>query len=122
MRRSERRRARLSHREDRLVEGIGRRRYHARCTTVLSGKAQTLAAIAVQPTAAEAALREVRDNFGRLPTHIIRDTDSWFGWSEYDLRFVESYVHSHLGDSTRAEQAYTAALSLHPPTINVVRS
>ncbi len=82
---------------------------------MLGGKTQALA-LAGQAAPAEAALGEFRDNFDRLPAHIIRDTDSLFGFSEHDVRFTESYVYSHLGDFARAEQAQTAALALSPTT------
>ncbi|MEU4341708.1 hypothetical protein AB0H00_10610 [Nocardia sp. NPDC023852] len=41
----------------------------------------------------------------------------WHCWAypEERVRFAESFVYSHLGDSRRAEQAQLAALDLYPP-------
>jgi hypothetical protein len=82
---------------------------------LLCGKSQTLA-LAGRAAPAESALRDVRDNFDRLPAHTTRDTESCFGFSETRVHFAESYVYSHLGDFTRADQAQTAALALYPAT------
>ncbi|WP_322777952.1 helix-turn-helix transcriptional regulator [Frankia sp. Cas4] len=82
---------------------------------LLAGKAQTLAR-AGQATSAEAALREVRDNFDALPVDTTGDTESLFGWSERAVRFTESYVYANLGDYARADQANAAALALYPAT------
>jgi hypothetical protein len=38
-----------------------------------------------------------------------------YGWPEYRLRHGQSFVHTHLGDQARAEQAHDTALNLYPP-------
>jgi transcriptional regulator with XRE-family HTH domain len=78
---------------------------------LLCGKAQALSHTG-QAALAEAALREVRDNFAFLSAPTTRDTDSLFGWSEHNVRFTESYVYSNLGDFPAADDAQRAALSL----------
>lgn len=76
-----------------------------------SGKAQTLA-LAGQHDEAEQTLCQVRECFSKLPAHITHK-DSLFDWGEEKLRFTESFVYSHGGNFTKAEQAQQTALKLY---------
>jgi hypothetical protein len=75
-----------------------------------SGKAQTLV-LAGRHVEAEQTLCQVRESFGKLPAPSTRNA-SLFDWGEDRLRFTESFVYSHMGDFTKAEQAQQAALRL----------
>jgi hypothetical protein len=77
-----------------------------------SGKAQTLV-LAGRHVEAEQTLRQVRESFGKLPALPSGHNDSLFDWGEDRLRFTESFVYSHMGDFTKAEQAQQAALGLY---------
>jgi DNA-binding XRE family transcriptional regulator len=78
---------------------------------LLAGKAQALSHTG-DSERAEAVLRELRDNYNHLSIQVTSDKDSLHGWSEHNIRFTESYVYSHLGQTARADRAQTAALDL----------
>ena len=80
---------------------------------LLGGKARVFA-LAGQPARAEAALNEAWDNFARMPARIVGDTGSILCFSEYYMKFTESYVYSFLGDFARADGARAAARALAP--------
>lgn len=82
---------------------------------LLAGKAQALSLIG-QDDQVESALRQIRDNFDRLPARVTCDTDSIFGWGEHSMRFTESYAYSYLGNFNQADLAQTAALNLYTET------
>ena len=76
-----------------------------------SGKAQTLA-LSGRHGEAEQALCQVRECFDMLPTSS-RHRDSLFDCAEENLRFTESFVYSHAGNFTKAQQAQETALTLY---------
>lgn len=80
---------------------------------LLAAKAQALALAGRQPEA-EAALDEVRRAYDELPADITSEHDSIYGWAENRLRFTESFVYSHLGDSTKAGAAQDRAVAVYP--------
>jgi hypothetical protein len=82
--------------------------------SVLMGRAQALAMVGARDQATQ-ALRQLYPVLDRLPDHVTTDTDTMYGWPEYRLRHGQSFVHTHLDDQVRAEQAHDTALHLYPP-------
>ncbi|MFY1690903.1 helix-turn-helix domain-containing protein [Plantactinospora sp. WMMB782] len=80
---------------------------------VLSGRAQALA-VAGRAEEAATALQALSDVTDRLPAAVVADADSMFGWPEVRLRYTESYMHTHVGDTTAAMAAQDRALELYP--------
>ena len=81
-----------------------------------SGLAQTLA-VAGRGDEAVAALERVTNLAEKLPTQVVADEASMFGWPEVRLRHTESYVHTWLGDTGRAYAAQEAALRIYPESL-----
>jgi hypothetical protein len=80
--------------------------------SALAARAQALALMG-RAGPARAALRAVDATFDRLPD-AVRDGTPSFGWPEYKLRHVQSFVHTHVGDTARAQDAQDQALALYP--------
>jgi hypothetical protein len=83
--------------------------------SLLAARAQSFALLG-RAEEAKASLVALRDTFAALPSGMTKD-HSWHCWaySEARVRFAESFVYSHLGDTRRAEEAQSAALGLYPP-------
>ena len=81
--------------------------------SVLMGRAQALAVLGRDQEARE-AMDMVYAAADRLPTQVVSDTSSMYGWPEYRLRHGESFVYTYLGDMRRAEAAQDRAMSLYP--------
>jgi transcriptional regulator with XRE-family HTH domain len=80
---------------------------------LVSGKAQALA-LAGQADDATAALHQLQDIYGGLPSEATADRGTVFAWAEDRLRFTESFVYSHLGDTKQATVAQEQALAAYP--------
>ena len=80
---------------------------------LMAGKAQALAMLS-RADEAEAALRQLRDIFAVLPAEALRDDKPLTNTRESRLRFTETFVYAHLGETERAEQAQQQALALYP--------
>jgi len=80
--------------------------------SVLMGRAQALAVLG-RHDEARRAVEQVYAILGRLPTQVVDDTGSMYGWPEYRLRHGESFVFTYLGDH-RAAEAQERALALYP--------
>lgn len=76
-----------------------------------AGKAQTFA-LAGRHGDAEQTLRQVHDCTSKLPASI-GHRDSLFDWTEENAHFAESFVYSHAGNFTQAEQAQQKTLTLY---------
>ncbi|MGW0252461.1 hypothetical protein ACWDYH_38140 [Nocardia goodfellowii] len=65
---------------------------------------------------AEVSLIALRETFAELPATVAND-HGWHCWAypEERVRFAESFVYSHLGETEKAEKAQSAALALYPP-------
>ncbi|XVU24258.1 hypothetical protein ACQPZJ_44690 [Actinoplanes sp. CA-054009] len=81
----------------------------------VTGKAQALA-LAGRSEEAEACLPALERICGGLPSSVIADGDSIFGWSLDRLKFTESYVYSFIGEYPKAAEAQAAAIGLYAPT------
>jgi hypothetical protein len=86
-----------------------------------AGLAQTLAVDGNRDVAL-AALAMVADITDRLPSSVIADEDSMFGWPEVRLRHTESYVYTRLGDTARAYAAQDRALHIYPQALTRERA
>src|SRR6266540_3364052 len=95
--------------ESRVLPGAAR----SALPQLFAGKAQSLA-LAGRHTEAVGALEQIQESFADLPTSTANDHDSLFGWAEERMRFTESFVFSHLGDTERANDAQRRALALYP--------
>lgn len=88
------------------------------CPGAMSGmaaRAQALGRMG-QADRAHNALTDLARMFDRLPDDVARERSSVFAWPEQRLRHVESYVHTRLGDTRRADKAQEAAFALYPVT------
>ncbi|MGK8500661.1 hypothetical protein [Nocardia asiatica] len=83
--------------------------------SLLAARAQSFALLG-RAVEAESSLNDLRETFAALPPPMTGD-HGWHCWAypEERLRFAESFVYSHLGDTRRAEEAQSAALELYPP-------
>jgi tetratricopeptide (TPR) repeat protein len=81
----------------------------------VTGKAQSLA-LAGRRNEAEACLPRLMKICDELPSSLIADGDSIFGWSLDRLKFTESYVYSFIGEYPKAAEAQAAAIELYAPT------
>jgi transcriptional regulator with XRE-family HTH domain len=79
----------------------------------LAARAQILAMSGAGSAAVE-VLRELERDFERLPNRAPADDSSQWSWSEQRLRFVQSFVHSYVGNVSEAHTAQEAALLLYP--------
>jgi tetratricopeptide (TPR) repeat protein len=91
---------------------IGARRYDG---MALAGKAQALAAMG-RATEAKEVVRSIEASVEQMPGIVIDDEQTVYGWPERCLRHVESYVYSHIGETTAAGRAQQQALALYPPS------
>ena len=82
----------------------------------LSGKAQALSILG-RAEEAQAALRNLEAVCERLPSSVVNDGTSMFGWPEYRLRHTESYVHTYLGNTGAAYAAQDRAFAIYPPEL-----
>ncbi|MFZ1984646.1 MAG: hypothetical protein WAU91_09560, partial [Desulfatitalea sp.] len=86
------------------------------CTGAASAtaaRAQALSALGRQDEASQ-ALDRLRFLLDRLPDQVTAPSATWFGYPEYKLRHVESYVNTRLGRTREASRAQDAALSVYP--------
>jgi tetratricopeptide (TPR) repeat protein len=81
-----------------------------------AGLAQTLA-VAGRADEAIAALRQATATTEMLPSSVVADEDSMFGWPEVRLRHTASFVHTWLGQTRRAYAAQDEALRLYPENL-----
>ncbi|WP_454195990.1 hypothetical protein [Nocardia sp. Marseille-Q1738] len=83
--------------------------------SLLAARAQSFALLG-RAEDAESSLVALRETFAALPSQMTND-HGWHCWAypEERVRFAESFVYSHLGDTRRAEEAQSAALGLYPP-------
>ncbi len=95
------------------AEALGGSTSSAGFPSVIAGKAQTLA-VMNRSNEAEAALGQLQDIFADLPAEVTGDERSLLSWRETELRFTESFVHSHLGNMDKADEAQRQALRLYP--------
>lgn len=69
---------------------------------------------------ATAALRRLNKLTEQLPAETIRAEATIYGWPEFRVRHTESFVYSHLGDTSRAYTAQDRALELYADRLDVV--
>lgn len=80
---------------------------------LLAGRAQALA-LAGRHAEATATVEQLADVTGSLPTAVVGEVESLWGWPEHRLRHTESYVHTHTGALAEAGAAQDRVLELYP--------
>lgn len=90
---------------------------HGRATAatcgLLAGRAQVLS-LAGRHAEAIATVERLADLVEHLPSPVIDDVESLWGWPEHRLRHTESWVYTHAGRLADAETAQDRALALYP--------
>lgn len=77
------------------------------------GRAQLLA-LAGRDDEARAEMRRVADITAQLPAVGAGEDESLWTWPEHRLRYTESFVYTHIGDSAAASVAQDRAVALYP--------
>ncbi len=88
---------------------------------LLAGRAQALS-LAGRHADAIDTLGHLTDLAGQLPTAVINDVDSLWGWPEHRLRHTEVWVYAHAGRLADAERAQEQAIALYPSTMVRLRT
>lgn len=95
------------------VVRLAANRADAAVAGLLAGRAQALA-LAGRGAEAVRAIDAVRQVSDRVPTDLVGDAESLFGWPEHRLRHTESFVFTHVGEVPAALAAQDRALELYP--------
>ena len=88
---------------------------------LLAGRAQALS-LAGRHAEAVDTLDHLTELAGQLPTAVINDVDSLWGWPEHRLRHTEAWVHAHAGRLTDATHARDLAVNLYPSNMARLRT
>jgi tetratricopeptide (TPR) repeat protein len=83
---------------------------------VLAGRAQVLALLRRDADARQ-TLQDLAAVTAALPSDVLGDETSMFGWPEYRLRHTESYVYTAIDDYPAAYAAQDQAFDLYPPEL-----
>ncbi|MBQ1049477.1 helix-turn-helix transcriptional regulator [Micromonospora sp. C51] len=97
---------------DRAMPLLPRRASAATCG-LLAGRAQALS-LAGRHAEAIATVEQLSRLAEQLPTSVINDVGSLWGWPEHRLHHTASWVYTHAGRVVEAERAQTRALALYP--------
>lgn len=88
---------------------------------LLAGRAQALS-LAGRHTDAVNAVRKLGKMAESLPSVVVNDTDSLWGWPEHRLRHTEAWVFAHAGRLTDAQRAKERAVALYPAKMSRLRT
>ncbi|MFG1654691.1 multiprotein-bridging factor 1 family protein [Micromonospora sp. NPDC049275] len=105
---------------DEVLPLLGRQATSAACG-LLAGRAQALS-LAGRHAEAVATVRQLVDLAPRLPSTIVSDVESLWGWPEHRVRHTESWVYTHAGRLAEAEVAQDLALGLYPASQTRLRA
>jgi hypothetical protein len=103
-----------------LVRQVENAREYARdnapCAGIaeVSGGAAQVSVLSGDYQSAEEELRRAREILNHLPASVTNDTSSVMGWGEAQLRYIEAWVYSHMGDEGKTDCAADRALALYP--------
>lgn len=88
---------------------------HASAATcgLLAGRAQALS-LAGQHAEAVATVRQLADATEQLPSVVLGDVESLWGWPEHRLLHTQSWVLTHAGRHAEAEAVQDRALAMYP--------
>lgn len=88
---------------------------------LLAGRAQALS-LAGRHRDAITTLSHLTNLVGQLPTSVIDDVDSLWGWPEHRLRHTEAWVYAHAGMLDDADRAQQQAIALYPSNMARLRT
>ncbi|GGL01756.1 hypothetical protein GCM10012284_40450 [Mangrovihabitans endophyticus] len=88
---------------------------------LVAGHAQALS-LAGRHGEAISAVRQLDDMAAALPSSVLSDVDSLWGWPEHRLRHTEAWVYAHAGELGKAAQAKDRAVELYPRSLARLRS
>lgn len=88
---------------------------------LLAGRAQALS-LAGRHDEAVATLGQLTKAAEALPSGVIDDVDSLWGWPEHRLRHTEAWVYAHAGRLPEAARAQQRAIQLYPPGMTRLRA
>lgn len=88
---------------------------------LLAGRAQALS-LDGRHQEAIVTVQQLEDVVERLPSPVLDDVKSLWGWPEHRLRHTEAWVFGHAGDLVRATQAQERAVDLYPAEMTRLRS
>lgn len=98
---------------------------HGRATAatcgLLAGRAQALS-LAGRHDDAVATVRQLDDTVAQLPSEVLGDVESLWGWPEHRLLHTRSWVYTHAGRHADAEAAQDRALALYPSSQRRLRA
>lgn len=80
---------------------------------ILGMRAQSLALVGRHNEAA-AGVRAVEEITAKMPTRVLNDAESMFGWPVERLHHTASHVYSTIGDMKQATEAQDKAFDLYP--------
>ncbi|MGX6606170.1 helix-turn-helix domain-containing protein [Micromonosporaceae bacterium Da 78-11] len=80
---------------------------------LLAGRAQALS-LAGRHVDAIATVQQLAKMAEALPTAVVDDADSLWGWPEHRLRHTEVWVYAHAGQLREATRAQEQAVALYP--------
>lgn len=104
------------------VLAIAEERATAASCGLLAGRAQALS-LAGEHAEAITTVQRLAAMVERLPSSVIDDTDSLWGWPEHRLRHTEAWVYAHAGylrETTRAQEQ-AIRLSIPPRCLDSER-
>ena len=105
---------------DKVLPLINGRPSAASCG-LLAGRAQALA-LAGRNAEAITTLGQLTQLAAQLPSAVINDVDSLWGWPEHRLRHTEAWVYAHAGKLKEAARAQEQAVKLYPVTMTRLRT
>jgi len=88
---------------------------------LLAGRAQALS-LAGRNAEAITTLGQLTQLAAQLPSAVVNDVDSLWGWPEHRLRHTEAWVYAHAGKLTEAARAQEQAVKLYPVTMTRLRT
>jgi hypothetical protein len=106
---------------DRAIRIVDPKKPTAASCGLVAGRAQALS-LAGRHAEAISAVRQLGEMAAALPSSVLNDVDSLWGWPEHRLRHTEAWVYAHAGKLAKVAQAKDRAIELYPPSLARLRS